>query len=327
MTDLQRRQFLRGLAGWITIASVPWVSGCRKTNSLVIATNPWIGYETLYIARDLNWLPEWVELRDLGTASKSLDMLASGEVNAACLTLDEMLLGRSRGLPLSIALLFDASAGGDMVLVKPSIHGLGDLSGKRIGYERSGVGALIFQQLLAAANLPRSAVIELELPPADQQEAWMRDDVDVVITFEPEATRIRRAGGRRFFDSRQMPNMIFDVLAIHRDNAPSQSLIREVAEAHFRALRHMNTNIDDTIYRVADRLGLSLAEGEIALQGLSRPSLAANHFMLTGQDGTIVKAAARISELMHKEKLLPKHDAATDLVMPNTLPDKMTLPP
>lgn len=324
MTDRKRRQFLRhcGGLGALALAPVPWLSGCdNRAESLVIATNPWIGYETLYLARDLNWLPQGVELRDLKTATSSLAALENGEANAACLTLDEMLRGRDRGLPLSIAMVFDSSAGGDVVLARQDIKVPADLAGKRIGYERSGVGALVFSRLLAAAKLPRSAVVEVDLPPMAQLDAWHRNAVDAVITYEPEATLIRRAGGKNIFDSRLMPDMIFDTLVIHRDRAPSRTLIRAAVKAHFRGLQHLRTSIDDALFRIAGRRDLHPDDVNAALQGLSQPTLAANHSLLIGEDNRLMIAARKLSSLMTEERLLKTPDTLSALVMPETLPD------
>lgn len=319
---MHRRRFLAKFGLLAFAANLPGLASCTARQSLTIATNPWLGYETLYLARALKWLPKQVQLRDFKTATNSLIALQRGEAQAACLTLDEMLLGRAMGLPLSIALVFDSSAGGDMVLARPGIDKPQDLSGKRIGFEPSGVGALVFRQLLAFAQLPASALMVVNLPPDRQLDAWRNREVDAVITYEPSATLIRREGGQRLFDSRQMPEMIFDVLAIRRDQMPSLPLIQALAASHFRALHHLRTQTDDAVYRIAGRLGLSPEETKIALQGLSRPTLAANRSYLIGDDTRLIQAARSLSHLMAQNGLLERPDNLDQLILPSALPEE-----
>jgi NitT/TauT family transport system substrate-binding protein len=324
---MRRRDFLTKLGSCTIYANLPWLASCVPERSMVIATNPWIGYETLYLARDFKWLPKAVELRDLKTASNSLSALQTGQAQAACLTLDEMLLGRAMGLPLSIVLVFDSSAGGDMVLGRPGINKLEELAGKRIGFEKSGVGALVFQQLLVAAHLPSSALTVFNLPPDRQLDAWRKYEVDAVITYEPSATLLRREGAQRLFDSRQMPEMIFDVLAIRRDQTPKLSLIKALVASHFRALYHLRTQTDDAIFRISGRLGFSPEETQIALQGLSRPTFAVNRSYLIGKDTHLIQAARTISNLMVQSGLLAQQDNLEQLILPDTLPEEDSVRP
>jgi NitT/TauT family transport system substrate-binding protein len=316
----ERRHFLGSVCALTGLAATPWLAGCGRAQSLRIATNPWVGYETLYLARDLKWLPNGVELLDLKTASNAYKAMQDGQANAACLTLDEMLKGRALGLPLSVAMVFDSSAGGDMALARPGINSPKALAGKRIGFEKSAVGNLVFEKLLEATGLPASALTVLDLPPDQQLAAWRKNAVDVVITFEPFATMLVREGAQRLFDSRQMPEMIFDVLAVHRDQAADLSLIQSLVACHFRALDHLHTNPDDAHYRIAGRLGLTPDEVRLALGGLSRPTLAANRSYLIGSDTYLIRAARAISSLMVKHGLLVHEDNLDHLILPGTLP-------
>lgn len=37
-----------------------WLAACSPAKSLAVAVHPWIGYESLYLARDFGWLPAGV---------------------------------------------------------------------------------------------------------------------------------------------------------------------------------------------------------------------------------------------------------------------------
>ncbi|WP_254517510.1 ABC transporter substrate-binding protein, partial [Salmonella enterica] len=76
-----------------------------------------------------------------------------GRLEAAALTLDEVLLGRNQGLDLRVILVLDISTGADVVVAAPHVHSLADLKGRRIGFEEGATGALMMNAVLAAAGL------------------------------------------------------------------------------------------------------------------------------------------------------------------------------
>lgn len=319
---MDRRRFLAHLGLAAAAASTPWLAACHGARSLTVAIHIWVGYEPLYLARDFKWLPEAVKLLDDPTFGQSLAALKSGVADAGCMTLDEMLRARADGLPLSAALVFDVSAGADMVLVRQEIKTLADLKGKRIGFDHGAVGALVFEKLMEAAGLPASAVTQVNLPAGRHLEAWRDKEVDAVITYDPMASHILHEGGVNLFDSRQMPDTIIDVLAVRRDRIGSMTLLRDLVAGHFRALAYMRTHEQDTIRRISAREDLTPEEVRLALAGVTLPTLAANRGYLLGPDPGLVRAAKAISALMVRRDLLPQADDLDKLVLPDALPDR-----
>ena len=293
---------------------------CSPQKTLTVAVHPWVGYEALYLARDLKWLPDAIQLRDNKTLEESLAALKSGQADAACMTLDEMLRARADGIPLSAALVFDVSAGADAVMARPEIKRLSDLAHKRIGYDRNALGAMVFEKLLEAAKLSASDVIQIDLPPARQLDAWKRKEVDAVITYEPMVTTFLHEGAHSLFDSRQMPDAIIDVLAVRRDRPGIAPLLQTLAAAHFRALEHMHTNEQDALYRIATREEVSPEDARRMLAGVTLPSLVANRAYLGGSDARLLRAAKALSELMARRGLLAREDDSKEFFMPGILP-------
>ncbi len=314
-------------AGWLGLAvtglgllgfAVSW----PQKKSLTVAVHSWVGYETLYLARDLKWLPETIQLRDEDTVEELLSALKSGQADAGCLTLDETLRAREAGIPLSVVLVFDVSAGADAVLARPNIRQLSDLGGKRIGYDRKALGALVFETLLEKAGLTSADVVEVDVPPAQQLEAWRRNEVDAVVTYEPILTDLLREGAHDLFDSRQMPDTIIDVLVARHDHAGMQPLLRALAEAHFRGLEHMQINRQDALFRIAAREQSSPGEVGRMLAGIALPSLAVNRSYLEGDDARLLQAARNLSALMVRHGLLEGDDDLEDLLMSGILPSE-----
>lgn len=320
-TNRHRRRFLQQLGLAAFAAGLPWLNGCSKSSTLTVALHLWVGYEPLYLARDFNWLPPTIVLREDATLGDSLTALRSGAVDAACMTLDEMLRARAVGLPLSAALVFDVSAGADMVLARPEIATLADLKQKRIGFDPGAVGALVFAKLLEAANLTEDMVIPLATPPAMQLEAWRKGDVDAVITYEPFASSLLTEGAKSLYDSRQMPDTIIDVLAVRHDRDAALPLLHTLANAHFRALDYFRGNREDTIRRIAARESISREQARLALASVTLPTLAANHGYLHGEKPGLIHAAGELSRLMVKHGLLAREDNLQQLILPDALPE------
>ncbi|MGD8910306.1 MAG: ABC transporter substrate-binding protein [Chromatiales bacterium] len=317
---MNRRRFLQYLGLTAVATGSPGFVGCGKAPTLNVTIHPWVGYETLYHARDFNWLPTRIQLNDYSILGESLAALQSGEADAACLTLDEMLRSRASGIPLSAALVFNVSAGADMVIARPEIEALADLADKRIGYDPDSVGALVFAKLLDAAELPPSAVTQVNLPPAKQLDAWRRGEVDAVVTYEPIASALTYEGARNLFDSRQMPDTIIDVLAVRRDHQEILPLLRDLVSIHFRALDYIRGNEEDAVQRISARNEISPREVRQALAGITLPTLAANRGYLLGKEPGLVRAAKALSRLMVRYGLLTQEDDLRNLVLPDALP-------
>jgi len=316
---MDRRRFIGYLGSSAATVNLPWLAACAPEQSLVVGIHPWVGYETLYLAREFKWLPEAIQLREGKTLSDSFAVLESGVADAACLTLDEMLRARAAGIPLSVAFVFNVSAGADMVLARPEIVKPADLAKKRLGFENNALGALILQKLLEMAGLPESALTLVDLPPDRQLDAWRKNEIDAVITYDPTATLLMREGAHRLFDSRNMPETIFDVLAIRNDRIKDSSLMQALATSHFRALEYLRTNTDDAIFRIAAREGLSVDEVRQTLAGVIFPSLAVNKTYLLRPDSHLLRAAKTLSPLMVRSGLLAREDNLDKLIIPGTL--------
>jgi NitT/TauT family transport system substrate-binding protein len=316
---MKRGHLLACLGIVAAVAGLPWLAACAPQPPLVVALHPWVGYEPLYLARDFKWLPDAIRLRESKTLGESFAALQSGEADAACMTLDEMLRARAMGIPLSAALVFDVSAGADVVVARPEIRSLADLAHKRVGFDRNALGALVFEKLLEAAGLPASAVIQVDLPPDRQLDAWRKNEVDAIITYEPMATAFLREGARNLFDSRRMPDTIIDVLAVRRDRPKLIPLVQALAVSHFRALEYMRGYEEDALFRISARENLGPEEVRRMLATVIFPSLDVNRTYLAG-DARLVHAAKILSTLMVNRGLLTREDDLADLIMPGILP-------
>jgi NitT/TauT family transport system substrate-binding protein len=315
-----RRRFLKHLVLAAAAIELPGLVACAPVRPMVLAIHPWVGYETLYLARDFNWLPEAVEFLEGHSLSDSYAALQSERADAACLTLDEVLRARANGIPLSVALVFDVSAGADMVVARPGITKPAELAGKRLGLEMNALGALMLQKLLQVGGMTESSLTLVELPPDRQLDAWRNNEIDAIITYEPTASLLVQEGAVRLFDSRRIPDTVVDVLAVRPDRVTHKRTLQRVVAGHFRALEHMRTYRQDALYRISVHVDLNVDQVQQVLAGVTMPSLAANRGYLLGQDSLLIKAARTLSTTMVQYGLLTQEDNLEGLIMPDTLP-------
>lgn len=317
---MEGNRLLKFLGMFAGAAGVGLPSWYAIPPSLVVRVYHRVGCETLRLARDLIKLPETIKVRGESTLAECLEALRSGEAAVACMTLDEMLRARAEGLPLSAALVLDISAGADAVLARSDITHLSDLANKRIGFDPNTVGSLVFEKLLEAAGLPPSAAVQLELPPDRQLDAWRRNEVDVVITYEPWVTDLLGEGAHVLLDSRQMPDMLIDVLAVRSDRSDVLPLAKALVASHFLALDYMWSHEEDALQRIAKRQGLRPDEAQRMLRGVMFLPLAANREYLVGNNPRLKEAAQALSTLMVKNGLLAREDSFEKLILPDLLP-------
>lgn len=290
---------------------------------IAIAAHVWLGYEPLFLAQREGWLdPRLAQVVQTSSATESLQALVQGKVQGVALTLDEMLLARASGHALSAVLIFNVSAGADMLLARPGIKTLAHLKGKRIGYEQSSVGALLLARILELAELTEQDITMVPLSVDHHVRAWKEGQADALITYEPVGSQLIDLGAVRLFDTRQLPNTIVDVLAMRSDHLDLRhaTAVRHLIAAHFRALDHLHRNPQDSAYRMAQHLGLPAAGVLAAFKGLLLPDIDNNHRLLRGTVPQLHNAAQILSSSMVKSNLLKQSDSLAGLIRAEFLP-------
>lgn len=307
------------------LALTPWLPACSREpiRPLTIASHVWPGYELMFLASREGWLASSeLNLLETASATASLAALAGDQADAAALTLDEVLRARSAGVTLDIVLVFDISAGADILLARPEIRSLSDLAGKRIGVEQSALGALMLHKILAAAGLPQSAVTPVSVNADGHLDTWRRERLDALITYEPTASRLLAEGARRLYDSREMPNTIFDVLAVKPEAiARHPEALAALVAGHFRALRHLRHNPQDAAFRMAARMGIPAGDILAAYRGLELPDIHANRQLLADGAPPLLKAARELSQVMVEAGILAGAPDLASLAHDDFLPE------
>ncbi len=320
---LARRKFNTWLAG---LGCLPLIAACStKDQPITIGLHVWPGYEPTPLARAMGWLDEkLVKLVETPSATDSLKLLEQGKIDAAGLTLDEVLRARENGIALAVVLICNISAGADMLLARPNIKTLADLRGRRVGVEDGALGALMLYKALRAVGLTREDIQVVSLTVNEQAQAWKRGEIDAAITYEPDAAQIFEMGGHRLFDSRQIPDTILDVLAVRSASleANHSKALHHLVATHLRALDYMQTRPDDAAYRMAARLKLAPDRVSTAFKGLVLPDLKNNIRLFGTPSMGLMKNAATVASTLVDAGILHKPPDLTGLLRPEFLPSE-----
>lgn len=318
---MDRRAFLSGMG---TLGLSALIPGCgRGGEPLRVASHHWPGYEFMFLAQREGWIsPQDSILVETGSATESLQHLAAGKAEGAALTLDEMLGARERGLPLMAVLVFDISVGADMLLARHDIATLAQLKGRRIGFEKSAVGAIMLHKALEAAALTLADVKAIPVTADLHVQTWNSGEVDALITFDPAASQLLATDAQRLFDSSRIPDTIIDVLAImpaalerHRD------ALKKLVAAHFQGLRNFRKNPNDVAYRMAESFKLPPKEVIGTFRGMELPTERRNRKLLQGQDAVVTRTAKELAAIMAQTGLLKSSQAdLTRLVSAEFIP-------
>src|SRR3989339_1550379 len=153
---------------------------------LNLGANAWLGYEPLFFARKLGFYNnEEIRLVEYTSATMVIKAFKNGVINAATLTMDEVLLLAETDEDFKVVLLCDISKGGDSILAKPDYKDLKSLAGKRIGLEQSALGGFFFSRALDIEGLTPDQFQLVYLEADEHEQAFLKGEVEAVVTFEP----------------------------------------------------------------------------------------------------------------------------------------------
>ena len=141
------------------------------------------------------------------------------------------------------------------------------------------------------SNMPNSRLVEHFLDTIARESGVPRKE------FSP--------GALQLLSTREMPDTIFDVLAVRPEAARLHAhTLRAALAGHFKALAYMRQNPWDAAYRVAPRLGVTAEEMVASLRGLELPDLVENQRYLVDSGGPLLRVAQKLSPIMQQARLV-----------------------
>lgn len=310
---------------WRYLAIIPWllllVTGCIKTPDLPmrIGTNLWPGYEPLYLARNLGFIDaERYHLVEYSSASQVIAAFRNGVIDAAALTLDEVLLLLENNFTPQIVLVMDVSNGADAILGQLDIPNLKAIRGKRVGVEDTALGAYFLSRALEQAQIEATTVQIVPMEIDKHERAFLSREVDVIVTFEPVKSKLLKNQARLLFDSTQIPNEIVDVLVVNKPYLQvNPDAVQHLIRQWFLALDYMHNQPDAASYRISKRLNITQEEVKTAYLGLILPNREQNTRLFHPDlPGSLHDTSKKLSDSMLQKQLL-SHPLNINLIFPN----------
>jgi NitT/TauT family transport system substrate-binding protein len=285
------------------------LGNCAKEQPpLRLGTVVWPSLENFYLARDLGYYKDTpIRLVDYPSASALMRAYRNGELEAATLTMDEVLLLATTEPNVRVALITDTSYGGDVILGKPEIKSLQDLKDRRVGVESTALGAFVLTRALGKVGMSSQEVKIISLEASEHEQAFRNGRVDAVVTYDPVRSKLLATGATLLFDSKQIPGEIVDVIAVPEPLITSQSdSLQALLKGWFNSLDYLQQHPQDAIARMAPREAVTAKQFQESLKGMLIPNLEENQKILGFADSAFKNGVQQLSKVMLDNKLLQK---------------------
>ncbi len=285
---------------------------------LMVAVGLWPGAEPWVLAREQGELdPSRVRLVEINWTSAAMRAVGNRVVDAAILSLDEVILQVRQGYPLKVVMVTDISRGADVVLVKPGIRSVTDLRGRRVGYEPRTAGAWLLGRALAEAEVGLGEIHPVVLNPTETQEAFDKLPIDAIVCTEPWPLRLDRL--RPIYDSSRPGAAVVRVLAVHvAALTEHREALMQLVQTHGRWAERLRTG-GAALAPVLRREGVSAEGFRDTLTKMDMPGLGQSRLWLRGQDDWL---ATLFREL---QASLPAETPAARAVQPEEVFDASLL--
>jgi NitT/TauT family transport system substrate-binding protein len=297
--------------------------GGQYVEPLVFGAVTWPGYEPVYVARELGYLKEnQVHLAEFTNTTEVLRSFRNGKLHIAGLTLDEAL-GLRRSVPdLQIFMVVDFSNGADVLMVRHGIRDLGQLKGKRIGVEKTALGAYFLSLILREAHLSGKDIQIVSLPLDEHVQAFRAGRVDALVTFGLAVDELRKLGAEVLFDSSKIPGKIVDTLVVRASDAEAhEAQMHEFTDAWFRGLSAIQQDHAHTYPFMAQREQATEAQIVSILGGLQLVDKQGNLKQIAGNSPPLLVTSNEIQRVLKENGLATGSDDLSRLFNPHFIED------
>lgn len=289
---------------------------------LTVAVNIWPGAEGLISARQseqLRGVP--ASFLEFSWSSPVLGAFQKRVVDAAVVSLDELLrLEAGEAMPEAV-LVLGVSQGADALLARPGITSVHGLRGRRIGVEMYTASESLLVSCLHKHGLKLTDVEIVPMNLAETEAAYLEKDLDAVVTSDPWRARLVDRGAVVLCDSEDMGLELARVLVVRRD-APTHvraSLQRLMQASLAHARQEGPCWQPEGLAAVLRREGLTLRQWEAALSRVRLVGLEENQRLLKGELEPVLQ---QVEVRMQSERLLPRSINASLLLNPELLEEQ-----
>jgi NitT/TauT family transport system substrate-binding protein len=276
-----------------------------------IATVVWIGYGPFYVAESLDLFKKYglsVKLNVFSDPALIPAALASGSVQGAMETYDQVIGQVAKGISQRVVMPIDYSNGGDAIVADKSITKVTDFKGKKVGFNPLSPSDFLLSYALKKNNLGEKDITPVSMTPESVPAAMASGQMPVGVTYEPSVSQIiGQSGGGKFhvvFSSKDAPGLIADVLVFDDKFIKSNPKeILGVMKAYLDGIAYMKAKPDEAAKIIGKFMGVSAKEVKEQLSGVYNIPLAEMpKAFLPGKDTTSYYASGDIIANILKNK-------------------------
>jgi NitT/TauT family transport system substrate-binding protein len=292
-------------------------AGCSKNDAtgssdndlpkVKVLINSWAGLGPYYVARAKGFdrdegVQLQIEISD-DTAARNAQ-LASGEADLVGITLDTVILSRSRGVPMVVVAESDFSSGGDGIIAGPGIEKVADLRGKKVACPQGLPSHFFLLYLLEKGGMGPK---DIQLVPVDDGGKagllFVSGEVDAAVTWDPwisDVQKMTKGKGHVVITSKETPRLILGIVAANKDRLPQRAdKIARTQRAFFKSVAFCKEHAAEADQIMAKEYHVSVDEfkGMIAGAALADLQETLNTFGTRANPGPIAALAKDASRL------------------------------
>lgn len=282
----------------------------KKKDPIIIGTNLWIGYEPLYIAKNIKLLSEEkFHLVLYPSAEDVMRAFRNGVLDIAAVTADEML-NLTSSLPATRAFLItDFSNGADVIMAHPPAKTMKDLINKRIGYEAGALGVFMLSRALAINNIKTTEITPVDVSLSNHVSYYSNKEIDAVVTFEPKRSILLKNGAVEVFSSKEIPGEIIDLLVARDETLKKRKEdIQELVDIWFKAVKYIENEENLAANFISKRHKLSAEEIKLSLKGIKLPGKQDSYNFFNDKNGLVEKLKLISAVLSEAGMMLENND-------------------
>lgn len=302
--------------------------GCgEKGNGLPtvkVAINTWPGLGPYYVAHEKGFdREEGVNIEVImseDTVARN-SSLASGEVDLVGITLDNVVIAQSNGLPMTVVGESDFSNGGDGIIAIKDIKSVADLKGKKVACPVGLPSQFFLLYLLKQNNL---GLKDIQLVPADDGgqagAVFASGRVDAAVTWDPfisQAESKTEGRGHVIITTRETPGLILGIVAANKRTLPERAdRIYRAQKAWFKAVQFCRDHPEEANAIMSKKYNVPIAEFGPMLAGAKLADLdeTMKTFGTAGKPGPIFQLAKDASKLWLESGAIKKPVEPGDVI-------------
>lgn len=261
------RRTALALAALATVQPAISSSPAHAEDKVTLATVAWIGYAPFYVAVEKDLFAKYgvkVELKDFADPALIPAALASGGIQGAMYTYDQVINLVANGNDYRVVMPIDYSNGADAIVASKSIKSVADLKGKQVAYPFATCDNLLVAYALKSAGLTEADVQGLDTTP-ENVPAALAAGAAAGATYEPNVSKALKldinGGFHAIYTSATAPGLITDVLYFSADYASKNGKIVEaIINGYVDGMKYMKEKPDDAYAIVAKYFSTTLED-------------------------------------------------------------------